>query len=71
MELICKKEAVNEKGKKIMNFTDGVIYDFKKTEDPEGWEVLDDNRKKEVFFDPYIMFTSLQRDINRFRIKTN
>ena len=60
MELICKKEALNDKGEKIMNFTEGVIYDFDKIEDPEGWEVYDDNCHREVFFDPYIMFTALQ-----------
>ena len=60
MELICKQEALNDKGEKIMNFTKGNRYDFEKIEDPEGWQVLDDHCDKEVFFDPYIMFRHVQ-----------
>lgn len=56
MELICKKETKTINRRKIMEFTKGVIYDFHKIEDPEGWEVLDDNGKREVFFNLDIMF---------------
>lgn len=46
MELICKKEALDEKGNKVMSFTQGVIYDFEETSDPEGWETTDDNGER-------------------------
>lgn len=59
MELICKKEALDEKGNKVMNFTKGVIYDFDKISDPEGWKTIDDNGYKEVFFNLDIMFEPL------------
>jgi len=39
-----------------MNFTLGHIYDFEKSEDPEGWITHDDYGKKEVFFNLDIMF---------------
>tara|TARA_R110000851_G_C12702056_1_gene526259 strand:- start:13 stop:192 length:180 start_codon:yes stop_codon:yes gene_type:complete len=59
MELICKKEALDEKGNKVMNFTKGVIYDFEEIGDPEGWETMDDNGDKEVFFNLDLLFQSL------------
>ena len=59
MELICKQEALGENGEKVMNFTEGVIYDFEEIGDPEGWEVMDDNNEKEVFFNLDLMFEPL------------
>ena len=56
MELICNKEALDDHGNKLMQFTKGNAYTFEKIEDPEGWEVEDDNMDLEVFFNPYIMF---------------
>lgn len=54
--LICKKEALNDKGEKIMQFTKGKKYDFYSIEDPKGWEVFDDDGYKEKLFDLSIMF---------------
>lgn len=56
MELRCKKETEKVNGKKIMEFTKGKTYEFEKIEDPEGWEVVDDNGNREVFFLWFIMF---------------
>ena len=56
MKLICKKEALDDKGNKVMNFTQGVIYDFEEISDPKGWETTDDNGNKEVFFNLDLMF---------------
>jgi len=39
-----------------MEFTKGKTYEFEKIEDPEGWEVVDDNGNREVFFLWFIMF---------------
>lgn len=56
MELICKKEALSENGNKVMEFTQGVIYDFERSFDPEGWETTNDIGEKEVFFNLNVMF---------------
>ena len=62
MKLICKKETeFDEHGKKIMNFTKGVIYNFEEISDPKGWETTDDNGNKEVFFNTEIMFEQYQK----------
>ncbi len=55
MEMICKKEAIQQNGEKLMAFTEGIIYDFEKTFD-ECWIGLDDNGAKEEFFNLDIMF---------------
>lgn len=62
MELICKREALNEKGEKIMNFTKGDIYIFGEIEDPPGWQTLDDNCEREVFFDLDVMFEKMLKN---------
>jgi hypothetical protein len=54
--LRCKKEAIDDDGEKIMNFTKDLTYIFKWTSDPEGWEVFDDNGNKETFFNLDLMF---------------
>jgi len=56
MVLICKSEAIDEKGNKIMQFTKGETYYFNKIKDPCGWEVKDDDGNVEVFFDFNVMF---------------
>ena len=56
MKRICKTEAFNEDGEKIMQFTKGKAYYFDVIFDPKGWEVLDDNDNIEHFFDLDIMF---------------
>jgi len=56
MVLICKNEAIDENGNKIMQFTKGETYYFNKIKDPSGWEVEDDNGNTEVFFDLDVMF---------------
>lgn len=58
MKLICKNEALDEQGNKIMNFTKGLIYDFEEVCDPEGWKTIDDKGNKEIFFNIYLMFES-------------
>lgn len=60
MDLRCKQEALREDGSKIMEFTEGDVYTFVRRIDPEGWEVLDDNLDKEVFFNPFIMFEKVK-----------
>jgi len=60
MELICKKEALDKNGNKVMNFTKGVIYDFEEIADPKGWKTTDDNGEKEIFFNTQIMFEPLK-----------
>lgn len=56
MELECIKEVP------VFNFTKGKTYSFTWVEDPEGWEVFDDNGNKEVFFDPYTIFEEVDDD---------
>jgi len=56
MELICIKEAVTERGEVVLNFTKGVIYDFKTNVDPYGFVTKDDNGVSVCFFDVTIMF---------------
>lgn len=56
MKLRCYKEIKKVNGKKIMEFTKGKIYEFEKIDDPEGWETIDDNGNREVFFLLDIMF---------------
>ena len=60
MTLTCNKEALNDEGKKVLEFTVGKKYEFTTSYDPEGWEVEDDNENIEVFFDPYILFESIK-----------
>ena len=53
-EVLVGGSKRDSKGKKIMQFTKGMLYEF---EEKDGeWEVLDDNYKKELFSDPYLMF---------------
>ncbi len=59
MTLVCKMEAIDDLGDKIMQFTEGNNYQFEKIPDPEGWEAKDDRGEKVVFFNPYIMFEKL------------
>ena len=59
MKMICKKEALRKDGRKIMEFTKGVIYNFEKINDPEGWKTLDDFGNKEVFFALDLMFNKI------------
>ncbi|MCP4987270.1 MAG: hypothetical protein GY928_14825 [Colwellia sp.] len=56
MRLICKKEALDENGEKVMAFTKGVIYDS--VYDPvEGdYIITDDDGGYEIFFNYSIMF---------------
>ena len=56
IDVVCVKEAMDEYGQRIMQFTEGLVYNATKVEDPEGWEILDDNENKEVFFDLDPMF---------------
>ena len=60
MNLVCIEEAIRN-GEKIMSFTKGKVYTFEEVIDPEGWEVLDDEGGKEVFFNPYIMFKKIDK----------
>lgn len=60
MELICKREALDENGEKIMNFTKGLMYDFEESGEPDMWETIDDNGNKEVFFDLEVMFEPIK-----------
>lgn len=59
MKMICKNEALYKDGSKIMNFTKGVVYDFHKSYDPEGWETTDDIGETECFFNLNLMFESI------------
>ena len=65
MNLKCVREPVNNKGKKVMNFTLGEVYEFTKSYDPEGWEVEDDEGNTEVFFDPYMIFRKTTDPMNQ------
>lgn len=56
MKLICKREALDENGNKIMKFTKGLIYNFEETRRSDIWKTIDDEGNKEVFFDLDIMF---------------
>lgn len=59
MEMICKKEAITEKGQKIMDFTLGLIYVFSETD--EGiLETTDDKGFTEGFFNVDIMFEKVE-----------
>lgn len=60
MELICKKEALNNDGSKIMEFTKGIIYFFTKN-DEQIWEVKSDNGKVEKFFNTSVMFEKINK----------
>ena len=59
MKLICKEEALNDDGTKIMEFTKGNVYDFTETEE-EVWEVESDNGTVEEFFHTGIMFEKIK-----------
>ena len=58
MKLICKHEARKDNGEKLMQFTEGVIYEFTETE-ADAWEVEDDNGEIEKFWNLDIMFKPL------------
>lgn len=55
IEMLCHKEAFNDEGEKVMQFTKGASYLF--TEIEEGcFEAEDDNGDIETFFNVNIMF---------------
>lgn len=59
MNLVCIKEAISSTGKKLMQFTKGEKYTavfYSDKMEGEWYEVIDDNLKKEVFFDLGVMF---------------
>ena len=55
MKLRCKQEAIDDDGKKVMEFTKGSIYEAHEYD--EGYFVIyDDYGNRETFFYPNIMF---------------
>lgn len=59
MILKCKRESLDENGKKIMQFTKGNIYHFTESGDEGCYIASDDNGNKEEFFNADIMFEEL------------
>ncbi len=59
IKLRCKRNPITSNGIKTMDFTKGKIYEFRKVEDPEGWETKDDDGDREVFFRLDLLFEEI------------
>jgi len=59
MKLECTREAIACNGKKIMEFTYGVVYEAFVDEE-DTYYVYDDNDDAERFFNPFIMFKEVK-----------
>jgi hypothetical protein len=69
LKLICKTEALNDDGSKIMNFTKGEVYEVYDREpetclEDEDYLILDDYGVPEFFFSIDIMFEVQKKLIN-------
>lgn len=58
MKLKCKYDPIGHDGQKVMEFTAGEVYEFSELSDG-GFEVYDDNGRRELFFNPYILFQAV------------